>query len=222
MFNYPNVMPIEELQECYEVACKILQYQKNNWAIGQLYPNGGPDCFTYFFSRRNIPIANYLRGNISLGEPTAYDVNLNNLCQYINWVVGKEVAACVATIADIEKYEAKNWAIGEAYPDAGPDGFVKFFADHDNLPIAPYLRGTVSIGYPTAYQINIKTLKDYIRALRSYRCIIEEMNEEKKVIRNSEAVEGFVDGQEQLVVEATNDFREEPEVEYEIEFVLEE
>lgn len=171
MFRIPRVMPVEELVECQKVLCQILEYKEKNWAIGQLFPSGGPDSFTYFFSRRCIPIANYLRGTISLGEPTAYNVNLQNLVEYMNWLILREVTACYEVIAEIKEYQAKDWAIGEAYPDAGPDKFVVFFADHDNLPIAPYLRGTVDIGEPTAYEKNIKTLEEYILLLRSFKYV---------------------------------------------------
>lgn len=167
MFVFPKVVPLYELDSCESILSDIYEYESNNWAIGQSYPAGGPDGFTYFFSVRNIPIANYLRGTISIGEPTAYDENIRNLKKYINWVVEDELLKCLQKIKEIREYQEKLWAIGEAYPDAGPDQFVVFFGER-NLIIEPFLRGTVDIGEPTAYCNNIATLIYYMDKVRSH------------------------------------------------------
>lgn len=164
MYSIPNITPYENLFECHQTICRIKEYKCNNWAIGQLYPDGGPDWFTYFFSIRGIPIFNYLRGNISMGEFSAYDNNIEELINYILWASIEEIILIDEQLKLIKEYREKNWAIGELFPDGGPDEFVVFFAQR-NLGIAPYLRGTVSIGYPTAYDVNIKTLIEYRRVI---------------------------------------------------------
>lgn len=167
MYLLPTMSPLANLEAAQEVLNQIYDYKKNNWAIGQLYPSGGPDMFTYFFSMRWIPIANYLRGTISLGDPSAYDKNIAALTDYMHTMVYRELELIQDTIEEILFYQQKNWAIGEQYPDAGPDCFVVFFAQR-NLTIAPYLRGTVDIGYPSAYCENIQTLCSYRQQILAF------------------------------------------------------
>lgn len=171
MYNIPNITPLCNINTSTEVLKEISIYKKNDFAIGQKYPSGGPDAFTYFFSIRGIPIANYLRGTISIGEPTAYDENIAYLSDYINYNVTNELNLIDDTIKTINEYQSKNWAIGEAYPDGGPDSFVIFFAER-MLPIEAYLRGTVSIGEPTAYCANIDILLNYRNIIESFLIIL--------------------------------------------------
>lgn len=167
MIDTPKILPLENLLESQNILNEISLYKANNWAIGQLYPDGGPDFFTYFFTVRGLHISNYLRGSISMGEPTAYDDNIETLKCYINEFVSDEVARCEIVIDRIYKYQYKNWAIGESYPNGGPDFFVWFFGTR-GLMVVPYLRGTVDIGTPAAYDENIKILTNYIRLLKNY------------------------------------------------------
>lgn len=167
MYSIPSITPYENLVLCHKTICKIKRYKYNGWSIGQLYPDGGPDNFTYFFSIRGIPIFNYLRGHISMGEHSAYDKNIEELKKYISWAVLYEIELIDQQIDLINEYRSKNWAIGELYPDGGPDGFVIFFAQRELL-IAPYLRGNVSIGYPSAYDKNIETLLKYREAISDF------------------------------------------------------
>lgn len=171
MFRIPNITPLENLKQSTETYKEIIVYKNNNWAIGQKYPSGGPDGFSYFFSIRGIKIENYLRGTISIGYPTAYEKNLAALRQYINLAVRSEVALVDEEIRKIMFYKMKGWAIGEAYPNGGVDCFVVFFAERD-LPIEPYLRGTVDIGNETAYLKNIETLKAYREEILKYTILI--------------------------------------------------
>lgn len=173
MYRIPTITPLCNLELSRETLNNVFLYKQKNWAIGQLFPAGGPDEFTYFFSIRGIPIFNYLRGTISIGEPSAYDKNIKELVKYINYCVAEEVLLINKTIEKIREYEKKNWAIGEAFPDAGPDEFVVFFAER-NLPIAPYLRGTVDIGFPTAYCVNIDTLSYYRDKIESFLILTTE------------------------------------------------
>lgn len=167
MYSVPTIRPYKNLLLCRKTIRKIKEYKCNNWAIGQLYPDGGPDEFTYFFSIRGIPIFNYLRGNISMGEPSAYCKNIDELEKYIDWAVLYEIKLVDKQIELIKEYKSKNWAIGELYPDGGPDEFVIFFALR-NLEIYPYLRGTVDIGYPSAYNKNIEILLEYKKLLSHF------------------------------------------------------
>lgn len=167
MYTIPTITPLCNLEESTEILKEIRQYKAKNWAIGQLFPDGGPDKFSYFFSIRGITIFNYLRGNISMGEPSAYDKNIKNMIEYINYSVAAEVELIDKEIKLIKEYESKNWAIGELFPDGGVDSFVIFFAQR-HLPIFPYLRGTVDIGEPTAYCKNIDVLSYYKDRILSF------------------------------------------------------
>ncbi len=167
MFIFPKVVPLDELDACNSVLSSIYEYEKNYWAIGQRYPDGGPDGFTYFFSVRDIPIATYLRGTISLGEATAYEENAKNLKKYINWIIEDELFKCLNKIKEIKEYKEKFWSIGESYPDAGPDHFVLFFSER-NLNIESFSGGNVNIGEPTAYYNNALTLVYYMDKVKSY------------------------------------------------------
>lgn len=163
----PYITPLNNLIAATEELKQIGIYKSNNWAIGQLYPSGGADAFTYFFSIRGLPIYNYLRGTIQLGDPSAYDCNIAILSEYINNMVYTEIELCDNMIEEIRKYQARNWAIGEAYPCAGPDEFVVFFGQRE-LQVQPYLEGCVKIGSPLAYEQNIATLTAYRQRIYSY------------------------------------------------------
>lgn len=167
MYTLPHITPLNNLIAATETLQQIGIYQKNNWAIGQLYPAGGPDAFTYFFAIRNIPIFNYLRGTIQLGEPSAYACNREALSEYINTMVCAEVELCNRMISEVKAYQSKNWAIGEAYPCAGPDQFVVFFGQRD-LKVEPYLEGCVTIGSSAAYEENIAILTAYKKRISAY------------------------------------------------------
>lgn len=164
----PNIEPLENIIMSSETLARIYEYKQRGWAIGQEFPNGGPDAFTYFFSIRGLPIYNYLRSStLSIGNSSAYDKNIKTLTEYINYNIALEVKKIDVQIRKIRIYQSRNWAIGESYPNPGPDAFVVFFANR-NLPIAAYLRGTVDIGDPTAYEVNIKTLEEYKQTVLSY------------------------------------------------------
>lgn len=167
MFSIPEITPLSNLLLCQKTLDSIYEYMEKNWAIGQLYPSGGADGFTYFFSIRGIKIMTYLVGTISIGNPSAYVKNIEALKEYIRWAVCKESRLVNEQICKIKEYQSKNWAIGELYPDSGPDEFVIFFGKR-NLIVQPYLRGTVNIGNPTAYDENIKILREYLQVIHSF------------------------------------------------------
>ena len=167
MYKIANPNPQDNLDASVYMMNQIYEYKKNGWAIGQLYPSGGPDQFTYFFAMRNMTVYTYLRGTISMGEPTAYDKNINVLKDYMNSMLCEEFALVDAEIDRILYYKSKNWAIGESYPDGGPDEFVVFFGVR-NLQVQPYMAGSVVIGTPQAYDENIRILTEYKRMLQQY------------------------------------------------------
>lgn len=166
MYNIPTLTPKQEIESSKSIVKDIMSYKEKNWAIGETYPDGGPDSFTYFFVLRGLTIYPYLRGNISMGDPSAYEMDVAQVKSYISWLLDTEKSNVNGTIASIKDYKAKNWAIGEVWPQGGPDGFVRFFAAR-SLPIACYLRGNVSIGDPSAYDKDIATLENYIKELET-------------------------------------------------------
>ncbi|NVB40082.1 hypothetical protein G6O69_19710 [Pseudenhygromyxa sp. WMMC2535] len=76
----------EEVSSVNGVISQLNDYKSRNWAIGLSWPDGQPDGFTRYFAVRELPIQYYLRGNISVGEPSAYDANIKTLQGYLEKV----------------------------------------------------------------------------------------------------------------------------------------
>jgi hypothetical protein len=76
----------EEVTSVNSMMAQIANYKAQNWAIGLSWPDGQPDGFTRYFATRSLPIAYYLRGDISVGDPTAYDQNTKTLQDYLKKV----------------------------------------------------------------------------------------------------------------------------------------
>lgn len=76
----------EEIASVNATLAKIAEYRTRNWAIGLNWPDGQPDGFTRYFAVRGLKIAYYLRGNIAVGDPSAYDANTKTLIEYLEAV----------------------------------------------------------------------------------------------------------------------------------------
>lgn len=76
----------EEIALVNSIIAQLVDYKSRNWAVGLAWPDGQPDGFTRFFAVRNLPVAYYLRGNISVGDPSAYDLNIKTLQGYLEAV----------------------------------------------------------------------------------------------------------------------------------------
>lgn len=81
--NYIETERKEEIASANKVILDITSYKAQNWAVGLNWPDGQPDGFTAYFAARGLPIAYYLRGNIAVGDPSAYDKNITTLKNYI-------------------------------------------------------------------------------------------------------------------------------------------
>lgn len=81
--NYIAVERTEEIKSANDLINEIASYKAQNWAIGLNWPDGQPDGFAKYFAVRGLPIAYYLRGNVAVGDPSAYDKNVTTLKGYI-------------------------------------------------------------------------------------------------------------------------------------------
>jgi hypothetical protein len=83
----------EEITLVNSIIAQLVDYKSRNWAVGLSWPDGQPDGFTRFFAVRSLPVAYYLRGNISVGDPSAYDDNIKPLQGYLETVGSTRVAS---------------------------------------------------------------------------------------------------------------------------------
>ena len=88
--NYIDVERQQEIKGASDLINQILSYKAQNWAIGLAWPDGQPEGFTKYFAARGLPIAYYLRGTISVGDPTAYDKNIVTLKAYIGRIAAAQ------------------------------------------------------------------------------------------------------------------------------------
>lgn len=73
----------EEIQSAQSKISEILALKARDSAIGLAWPNGHPDDFSRYFVIRQLPIAHYVRGQVNVGDSSAYDKNINTLHAYI-------------------------------------------------------------------------------------------------------------------------------------------
>lgn len=76
----------EEIRSVNDKINDILAFKSQDWSIGLSWPTGQPDAFARYFTARGLPIAQYLRGPVSMGEKTAYDQNIATLNAYVRMV----------------------------------------------------------------------------------------------------------------------------------------
>jgi hypothetical protein len=76
-----------------------------------------------------------------------------------------EIKLVQEQIGTLKKYKAEGKAIGLNGSTMAPDDFLNFFTSR-GLPFEYYVNNHgVHVGKPSAYSANIKTLKEYIKAL---------------------------------------------------------
>lgn len=86
LVNYIERERAEEISSITNMITQINDYHAKNWAIGLNWPDGQPDGFSRYFAVRGLKISFYLRGNISVGDPSAYDINIKTLIVYLDQV----------------------------------------------------------------------------------------------------------------------------------------
>ncbi|KIA80246.1 hypothetical protein QR66_11455 [Chromobacterium piscinae] len=161
-----NVPAKQEIEAVNGVIKQLKEYQSKNWAIGLNGDNLAPDNFLAFFTERQLPFSYYVRAQgVSVGEPTAYQINIDTLNHYIALIRSAEGLAVHGVIEQLNRYKTNNWAIGLNGTTLQPDDFLPFF-DTRAVPFAYYVRsGSVELGAPTAYEANIKALQQYLSSL---------------------------------------------------------
>lgn len=73
----------EEILSAQKKITDILSFKARDSAVGLGWPNGHPDDLSRYFVIRGLTIAHYLHGNVSVGEASAYDKNIEALNEYI-------------------------------------------------------------------------------------------------------------------------------------------
>ncbi|AOK24778.1 hypothetical protein WM34_33025 [Burkholderia ubonensis] len=161
-----NVTAKAEINAANAKIAELKDFQSRNWAIGLNGDTLAPDSFLSFFTERNLPFSYYVRARgVSVGEPSAYQANIETLTQHIAAIRASEALAVGATIRELELYKSRNWAIGLNGTTLQPDGFLPFFGTR-SVPFEYYVRsGGVELGSPSAYDTNIRNLQQYLSAL---------------------------------------------------------
>lgn len=161
-----NVTAKTEINAANSTITELKDYQSRNWAIGMNGDTLAPDGFLSFFTERNLPFSYYVRARgVAVGEPSAYGANIDTLAQHIAAIRAAETNAVNATIRDLELYKSRNWAIGLNGTTLQPDNFLPFFGTR-SVPFDYYVRsGGVELGSPSAYDNNIRNLKQYLNTL---------------------------------------------------------
>jgi hypothetical protein len=81
--NYIQHLRQQEIRSANDKINEVLSFKSHDWAIGLAWPDGQPDGFARYFAIRGLPIALYLRGNVNVGDDSAYDKNIETLNSYI-------------------------------------------------------------------------------------------------------------------------------------------
>ncbi|AUH53272.1 hypothetical protein CXB49_22040 [Chromobacterium sp. ATCC 53434] len=161
-----NVPAKQEIEAVNGTIKQLKDYQSKNWAIGLNGDDLAPDGFLAFFNERQLPFSYYVRAQgVSVGEPSAYQADIDTLNHYIALIRSSEGIAVHGAIEQLNRYKANNWAIGLNGSTLQPDDFLPFFATR-GVPFAYYVRsGGVELGTPSAYDSNIKALQQYLNSL---------------------------------------------------------
>lgn len=161
-----NVNAKTEIKSITALIAALNDYKTKNWGIGLTGNTLVPDGFLAFFTNRELPFTYYVRcQGVSLGDASAYDKNINVLNAYTNKVKANEKALVNATIAVLNEYKSKTWAIGLNGDTLQPDNLLPFFATRE-LPFEFFVRKpSLSLGESTAYDKNVATLTKYLASL---------------------------------------------------------
>jgi hypothetical protein len=85
--SYINQQVTAETNLVNAIVTQLKDYQSRNWAIGLNGDTLQPDGFVEFFGQRQLPFDYYVRSQgLSLGEPTAYNNNIQTLQKYLQAV----------------------------------------------------------------------------------------------------------------------------------------
>ena len=85
--SYINQQVTAETNLVNAIVTQLKDYQSRNWAIGLNGDTLQPDGFVAFFGQRQLPFDYYVRSQgLSLGEPTAYNNNIQTLQKYLQAV----------------------------------------------------------------------------------------------------------------------------------------
>lgn len=163
-------VPIQEIEAGKNIIMELLDYQRQNWAIGLHGDTRQPDKFLTFFNQRELPFKFYLLNQFRLGDSTAYKENIKTLAEYLEDAINQEIEASEYKITELKEYQRLNWEIGvfcrnEAWET---DTLVNFFGERE-LPFEFYVPSKKSVPDGSdAYTKNIATLEAYIARVKGH------------------------------------------------------
>ncbi|WP_445249566.1 RICIN domain-containing protein [Microcoleus sp. OTE_8_concoct_300] len=163
-------VPIQEIEAGKKIIMELLDYQRQNWAIGLHGDTRQPDQFLTFFNQRELPFKFYLLNQFQLGNSNAYKENIKTLAEYLEDAINQEIEASEYKIVELKEYQRLGWDIGvfcrnEAWET---DTLVNFFGERE-LPFEFYVRSEETVpARSDAYTKNIETLETYIASVKGY------------------------------------------------------
>jgi hypothetical protein len=81
--NYIERLRQQEIKSVNSTINEVLALKAQGWSIGLSWPGGQPDDFARYFAARDLLIACYVQGAVSVGDSGAYDRNVATLNAYI-------------------------------------------------------------------------------------------------------------------------------------------
>lgn len=81
--SYIDTLRSEEYTAADSTIKELKAYKAKFWAIGLNGDTLQPDGFNTFFAARELPFKPFVRSRVSIGEESAYNVNIGTLESYI-------------------------------------------------------------------------------------------------------------------------------------------
>jgi hypothetical protein len=163
-------VPIQEIEAGKNIIMELLDYQRQNWAIGLHGDTTQPDKFLTFFNQRELPFKFYLLNKFRLGNSNAYKENIKTLAEYLEDAINQEIEASEYKIIELKEYQRLGWDIGVFCRNKAweTDTLVNFFGERE-LPFEFYVPSQKSVPDGSdAYTKNIETLEAYIARVKGH------------------------------------------------------
>jgi hypothetical protein len=151
-----------EIIEGLNVLLSLRRYQERGWAIGMDGDTLKADTFFKYFRERNLDFHSWFSQRLgSVGDPSAYDKNIEALYGYLQKKLADELDACEAVRNKLGgKYQSGEF-VGVDW-SRGPDEIAEFFVLR-NLEL--------NVAHTTdelAQKENLEELDGYARRLNGY------------------------------------------------------
>lgn len=91
IINYISQRRLKEIRSAHDKMRQILSLKAQLWPVGLSWPDGQPDSIAAYFALRGLPVACYVRGQVNVGDESAYDKNVAALKDYVMKIGGAQV-----------------------------------------------------------------------------------------------------------------------------------